>query len=140
MPNQLLQTLRPAKVKVELFPFTPSDLAVWQWAETHHPEAATAIWKAKNCTYIRDCLAAIRRRMEQVEKADDTLYGFAMQEKWRAERNDRMSQGTSGVKCNGADQRAEELPHASVPKPALDVIPREPQARKNREVANVLFG
>lgn len=151
MSNQLLQTVRTAKAKVDIYPFTPSDLALLVWADWHHPPAAAAIVAAENKAtddpsqrpaanaYISDCLAAIRRRMEMVEKADDMLWGFRMQEKWRAERDDRMSQGTSGGKCNGADQRAAELSHANAPKPALDVIPRKPQARKRVSGTGILF-
>lgn len=89
-----------AHTNFTIYPFTTSDLALLVWADWHHPPAAAAIVAAENKAtddpsyrdkanaYIRDCLAAIRRRQECVEKADDMLWGFAMQEKWK---RDRMS-------------------------------------------------
>lgn len=82
------------------YPFTPDDLSCLLWARTNHPAAHDAILQAENRAtdeparrpradpYIRDCLAAIRRKMDRdaelagwAEQAEVTAFGFEMQDR-----------------------------------------------------------
>lgn len=125
-----------ASVRFNCYPFTPADLTLLVWATTNLPAAAASIVTAENAAtddpslraandaYIRDCIAAIARRCDSVERATD-LFDFGIS----GEALDRL--------CEATEARRATIEAVDGPEPARAT--KSPQAGRKAAPAGKLW-